>query len=72
MMSAGTDGSKEADIGVYIINAGRFDQQSGVYTVDFYLSMICPQNCSGDFEFTNGRASSTDKIPSFYLKIIHY
>ena len=38
--------SQEVRIGTYIINAGKFDPQSGSYTVDFYLSMQCEVNCS--------------------------
>ena len=52
----------QAKIGTYIINAGKFDQQSGAYTVDFYMSIKCPENCSSNFEFVNGRATSIDKI----------
>jgi len=53
---------EKADIGVYIINAGKFDPQSGSYTVDFYLSYVCESNCTPDFEFSNGRAVSIDKM----------
>lgn len=48
-------------IGVYVINAGKFDPETGVYPVDFYLSMACNGNCSKNFEFTNGRATSVDE-----------
>ena len=51
-----------ADIGVYVINAGKFDPQSGSYSVDFYLSYKCDSPCEPNFEFTNGRAQSVDKI----------
>ncbi|MGV8085775.1 MAG: hypothetical protein ACP5N9_06005 [Candidatus Bilamarchaeum sp.] len=54
--------ANEAKVGTYIINAGKFDQQTGAYSVDFYLSIKCPENCSTNFEFVNGRASSIDKI----------
>ncbi|MEW6035091.1 MAG: hypothetical protein AB1529_00620 [Candidatus Micrarchaeota archaeon] len=54
--------AEQAAIGVYVINAGKFDPQSGSYTVDFYLSYTCPQNCSPDFEFINGRALSVEKV----------
>jgi hypothetical protein len=54
--------AQRADIGVYVINAGKFDPQSGSYTVDFYLSYVCDSNCSPSFEFINGRAVSVDKI----------
>ncbi len=48
--------------GVYILNIGKFEVSSGSYTVDFYLSMECDANCSPDFEFMNGRATSVDKL----------
>ncbi|MCI0563875.1 MAG: hypothetical protein MN733_35830, partial [Nitrososphaera sp.] len=51
-----------ADIGVYVINAGKFDPQSGSYSVDFYLSYVCEAECEPNFEFANGRAVSIDKI----------
>ena len=54
--------SQEVRIGTYIINAGKFDPQSGSYTVDFYLSMQCEVNCSANFEFANGRSTTVDKI----------
>ena len=50
------------NVSTYVINAGKFDQQTGGYTVDFYLWMVCADNCSSNFEFTNGRAVSIDKI----------
>ncbi|MBI5223304.1 hypothetical protein HY990_02685 [Candidatus Micrarchaeota archaeon] len=54
--------AQNIQIGTYIINAGKFDQQTGSYSVDFYLSLKCDVNCSTDFEFVNGRAISVDKI----------
>jgi hypothetical protein len=54
--------ANETKIGVYVINAGKFDPQSGTYNVDFYLNMNCINNCSSEFEFTNGRATNIDKI----------
>jgi hypothetical protein len=52
----------QAQIGTYVINAGKFDPQSGTYTVDFYFSYVCESNCTPNFEFTNGRAIFVDKI----------
>lgn len=55
--------SEEVKIGVYVLNLGKFDISTGSFTVDFYLSMICKENCTPDnFEFMNGRATSIDKI----------
>ena len=54
--------AQETEIGLYILNLGKFDVSNGAFTADFYLSMNCQENCSTDFEFTNGRATSIDKI----------
>ncbi|MDI6738079.1 MAG: hypothetical protein QME12_06215 [Nanoarchaeota archaeon] len=53
--------AQNVDVGLYILNLGKFDISSGAFTADFYLSMKCEGKCS-DFEFVNGRASSVDKI----------
>ncbi|HYV99886.1 MAG TPA: hypothetical protein VE862_00385 [Candidatus Acidoferrum sp.] len=47
-------------VGIYVLNIGEFDLNSGTYTMDFYLSMQCVRpNCKlGSFEFMNGRAQS--------------
>jgi hypothetical protein len=52
--------ANEAQVGLYIINMGKFDISTGSFTADFYLSMVCSEKC-GDFEFMNGRATSIDK-----------
>ncbi len=50
-------------IGLYILNLGKFDISTGSFTADMYLSMTCSQSCSEqDFEFMNGRATSTEVI----------
>lgn len=50
-------------VGVYILNLGKFDIATGSFTADFYLSLKCESICpQQDFEFMNGRASSLDKI----------
>ncbi|MEM4637451.1 MAG: hypothetical protein QXK76_00305 [Candidatus Woesearchaeota archaeon] len=55
--------SEEVKVGIYVLNLGRFDISTGSFTADFYLSMVCEQNCSPEnFEFMNGRATSVDKI----------
>lgn len=54
--------AQDVQVGVYVLNLGKFDVSTGAFTVDFYLSMKCDTECSNDFEFMNGRASSTDKI----------
>ncbi|MFA5888205.1 MAG: hypothetical protein WC852_05855 [Candidatus Nanoarchaeia archaeon] len=53
--------AQNVDVGLYILNLGKFDISTGSFTADFYLSMKCEDKCS-DFEFVNGRASSVDKI----------
>lgn len=47
-------------VGVYVLNVGEVDLRTGSYTIDFYLSMRCPNaGCNfGSFEFMNGRATS--------------
>jgi len=54
---------KNVDVGVYVLNLGKFDIATGSFTADFYLSFKCNNTCPPlDFEFMNGRASSLDKI----------
>jgi hypothetical protein len=53
--------AEEVQVGLYLLNLGKFDISTGTFTADFYLSMNCEENCS-DFEFMNGRASSVDRI----------
>lgn len=53
--------AQNVDVGLYVLNLGKFDISTGSFTADFYLSMKCEDTC-GDFEFVNGRASSVDKI----------
>jgi hypothetical protein len=54
---------KQVQVGLYILNLGKFDVATGTFTADFYLNLKCDSNCSVDrFEFMNGRAATTDKI----------
>ncbi|MDD4877416.1 MAG: hypothetical protein PHO02_00075 [Candidatus Nanoarchaeia archaeon] len=53
--------AQNVDVGLYILNLGKFDISTGSFTADFYLSMKCDNECS-DFEFVNGRATSVDRI----------
>src|SRR3989344_2621558 len=54
---------KNVKVGLYLLNLGKFDIATGAFTVDFYLSIKCPEGCTGqEFEFMNGRASSLEKI----------
>jgi hypothetical protein len=51
------------NVGIYVLNLGKFDISTGSFTADFYLSLTCDNVCpQQDFEFMNGRASSIDKI----------
>lgn len=51
------------NVGIYVLNVGKFDVSTGAYTVDFYLSFQCDKPCAPEnFEFMNGRAASVDKI----------
>jgi hypothetical protein len=55
--------SKDIQVGLYLINLGKFDISTGSFTADFYLSLKCNGTCpSTNFEFMNGRAASFDKI----------
>ena len=58
---------EEVQVGLYILNLGKFDIATGSFTADFYLSLKCEANCSPEnFEFMNGRASSFEKIIDFF------
>lgn len=52
----------EVQVGLYLLNLGKFDVATGSYTADFYLSLTCAEECSPNFEFMNGRAASIEKI----------
>lgn len=59
----GVAAAQVVDVGVYVLNVGRFDVASGSYNVDFYLSMKCDVACDpSGFEFANGRATFVDKL----------
>lgn len=54
---------EEVQVGLYILNLGKFDVATGSFTADFYLSMKCDTKCSPErFEFMNGRATTVEKI----------
>ncbi len=54
---------EEVQVGLYVLNLGKFDIATGSFTADFYLSMKCETKCSPEkFEFMNGRATTIDKI----------
>lgn len=52
--------AEKVDVGLYVLNLGKYDISSGTFTADFYLSIKCPGNCSLDYEFVNGRATNID------------
>jgi hypothetical protein len=55
--------AQDVNVGLYILNLGKFDVATGSFTADFYLSMTCKDPCTSDkFEFMNGRATSIDKV----------
>ena len=55
--------AKDVEVGVYVLNLGKFDVTAGTFTADFYIDFKCDSNCSPEgFEFINGRATSMDKI----------
>lgn len=54
---------EEVQVGLYVLNLGKFDIATGSFTADFYLSLKCETQCSPEnFEFMNGRASTVEKI----------
>lgn len=53
--------AENVEVGVYILNLGKYDISTGSFTADFYLSLKCENECPADFEFVNGRASNIDK-----------
>ncbi|MSR86080.1 hypothetical protein EXS74_01650 [Candidatus Woesearchaeota archaeon] len=53
----------QVEVGLYVLNLGKFDIATGSFTADFYLSMKCEVECHPEnFEFMNGRAASVEKI----------
>ncbi len=55
--------STDVNVGVYVLNVGKFDVSTGSYTVDFYLAFKCDSECDpSNFEFSNGRATAIDKL----------
>ncbi len=60
---AQADTPQQVQVGLYILNLGKFDVATGTFTADFYLDLKCDTNCTPDkFEFMNGRAATIDKI----------
>ena len=45
--------AQDVQVGVYVLNLGKFDVSTGAFTADFYMSMKCDAECSTDFEFMN-------------------
>ena len=53
----------EVSVSAYVLNIGKFEVGTGSYTIDFYLDFKCNQMCNQEkFEFSNGRATSIDKL----------
>jgi hypothetical protein len=51
------------DVGVYVMNVGKFELATGSFTIDFYLTLKSDRAIpDGSFEFMNGRAASVDVI----------
>ncbi len=54
---------KNIQVGLYLLNLGKFDISTGAFTADFYLSLKCKDVCpQQDFEFMNGRSASFEKL----------
>ncbi|MBN1156206.1 hypothetical protein JXA85_01190 [Candidatus Woesearchaeota archaeon] len=54
--------AQDVQVGVYVLNLGKFDITTGAFTADFYLSFKCAEECPDTFEFMNGRADKIDRI----------
>src|SRR3989338_8705561 len=55
--------AQDVDVGLYVLNLGKFDVATGSFTADFYISFKCKRTCNvDDFEFMNGKAVSIDNI----------
>jgi hypothetical protein len=54
--------AENVNVGIYVLNLGKYEIATGSFTADFYLSLKCDDICNTDFEFMNGRAASTEKI----------
>ena len=55
--------AQDVQVGLYILNLGKFDVSTGAFTADFYLDLKCPEGCEEiNFEFMNGRAASIEKV----------
>ncbi len=66
LLSTSTALNKNVSVSFYLLNLGKFDVATGQYTADFYISFTgtFPANdfTPVNFEFSNGRATSSDKI----------
>lgn len=55
-------GPRQAKTGIYVLNVGELNTQSGSYKVDFYLTFQCPETCDASgFELMNGTILSKDQ-----------
>jgi len=50
----------QADIGVYVISVGNLELTTGIYFMDFYLTIVCDRPCHPDPDILN--AASTPEI----------
>ncbi len=63
--SASPKGPADVLVSVYVLNIGKYDLNSGRYTIDFYIDFQHPVGIDpSKFEFVNGRASRPDLIIS--------
>lgn len=46
-----------ANIGVYVINVGNLDLTTGIYFMDFYLTIFCDRPCSPDVDILNAASA---------------
>jgi len=46
-----------ANIGVYVINVGNLDLTTGIYFMDFYLTIACDRPCNPDVDILNATSA---------------
>ncbi|MBP7281813.1 MAG: hypothetical protein KBA66_09565 [Leptospiraceae bacterium] len=67
--------AENVNLGIYIVNIGKFDVSTGSFTIDFYLTLKTdkkPEYPLDSFEFMNGRATHSEKIYTEGDNLIQY
>jgi len=48
-----------ANIGVYVISVGNLELSTGIYFMDFYLTIVCDRPCQPDPDILNAASAPT-------------